>query len=87
MDNQAKTMYLLGVVLFLLTGIGFAIQGDLLAGGVFLVLFFALYMLIVFLHHRSLRTRKLATFLMFAFGVIAAAGAVFAYTQGGYLWH
>lgn len=39
MDNQAKTMYLIGVVLFLLTGIGFAIQGDLLAGGVFLVLF------------------------------------------------
>lgn len=48
MDNQAKTMYLIGVVLFLLTGIGFAIQGDLLAGGVFLVLFFALYILIVF---------------------------------------
>ncbi|AIC94525.1 MULTISPECIES: hypothetical protein [Shouchella] len=80
--SQAKVMYGLGAVLFLLNVIGFAIQGYLIGlGGIFLIAVFALYMLAVFLYHRS--AKRLATLLALIFGLVAIVGAFIAETQGG----
>ncbi|WP_054709656.1 hypothetical protein [Bacillus sp. JCM 19041] len=86
--NQAKVMYIIGTLLFVLNVIGFAIQGSLIgAGGLFLLVMFAFYMGVVFLYHRSESSKRIATLSILGFGVVAVIGAITAYAQGGYLLH
>lgn len=76
-------MYLIGIILFILNVVGFAIQGYLFGlGGLFLIGVFAFYMIVVYLHHSS-SLKKLSTFLVLGFGVVAIGCAFVAERFGG----
>ncbi len=77
--SQAKVMYVIGIILFILNAVGFAIQGYLFGiGGLFLIGIFAFYMVAVYLHFNSSSLKKIATYLVFTFGVVTIIGAVVA---------